>query len=269
MVPAKAGLHWVEWGCELLGTALLLLGGMSAVALDFMPGSPVAAVLPSASARLLLTGALFAGTGSLVALTPFGRRSGAHINPAVTFAFWITRHVHRDDLGGYVLAQVVGGVGGAGLAALLWGSRLAAVGYARTVPGAGVPPWAAALLEGAMTAALLGLVFYLVSRPATARWTPLGTWVLVAVLVWRVAPLTGTSLNPARSLGPALLAGALRVYWVYVAGPLGGAALAAGVARLLNARLQTAKMFHDASYPSTLGHSREMSEPGPTRPRSG
>lgn len=258
MVQPKGGFHWIEWGCELLGTALLLIGGLSAVTLDFMPGSPVAAVAPSVSLRLLITGTLFAGTGSLVAVTPFGRRSGAHINPAVTLAFWITRHVHRDDLLGYVAAQLTGGLAGFGIAFLLWRGQLAAVHLGETVPGAGVPAAAALGLEGAMTAALVGLIFCFVSRPETARWTPVATWVLVAVFVWRVAPLTGTSLNSARSLGPDLAAGALRVYWIYVAGPLGGAALAAGIARALDARLHTAKMFHDAAYRSTLGHSTEM-----------
>jgi aquaporin Z len=265
MVPPKGGLHWVEWGCELLGTALLLIGGLSAVTLDFMPGSPVAAAVPSPSLRLLITGALFGGAGSLIALTPFGRRSGAHINPSVTAAFWITRHVHRDDLLGYVAAQVAGGLAGFGVTALLWRDHLAGVHFGETVPGAGVPDVLAVILEAAMTAALVGVIFYFVSRPETARWTPLATWVLVALLVWRVAPLTGTSLNPARSLGPAIAAGAMRVFWVYVAGPLGGAALAAGVARALDARLHTAKMFHDPGYPSTLGHSDRM---GSTRPRS-
>src|SRR5256885_13482233 len=81
--PARGGVHLVEWASELVGTAFLLLGGLSAVALDFGPGSPAAAALPSRSARLLLTGVLFAGTGGLVAVSPLGRRSGGPINPAV------------------------------------------------------------------------------------------------------------------------------------------------------------------------------------------
>ncbi|HEX6487655.1 MAG TPA: aquaporin [Candidatus Dormibacteraeota bacterium] len=266
MHPAKGGLHWLAWASEFLGTALLLFGGLSAVTLVFMPGSPVAARMPSVSVRLLLTGVLFGGTGSLVAVSPFGRLSGAHINPAITFAFWITRHVHRDDLAGYVAAQLLGGLTGFGAVYLLWGSRLSAVHFGRTVPGAGVALPAALLIEAGMTAALVGLIFFFVSRPNTARWTPLGTWALVAMLVWHFAPITGTSLNPARTLGPNWAAGALKVYWVYVAGPLGGAALAAAVARLFDLRLHTARMFDDPEYASSLAHSNEMAA---TRPRSG
>ncbi len=99
-----------SWLCEFLGTALLFGGGLSAVFLDFGQGSPVAAHLASTSARLLLTGLLFAGTGSLVALSPLGRRSGAHLNPVVTLAFWTQRKVHPHDLGGYVVAQLAGAV---------------------------------------------------------------------------------------------------------------------------------------------------------------
>jgi len=73
----------VPWWCEFLGTAILLVGGLSAVFLDFGPSSPITPHVPSVSARLLLTGLLFAGTGSLVALSPIGRRSGAHLNPAL------------------------------------------------------------------------------------------------------------------------------------------------------------------------------------------
>ena len=75
--PWKAALarfHLSEWGAELAGTAILMIGGLSAVALDFGRGSPVAAAIPAVSPRLLLTGALFAATGSLLALSPLGGR---------------------------------------------------------------------------------------------------------------------------------------------------------------------------------------------------
>lgn len=90
--PPQPGLHLAEWSCELLGTALLLLGGSSAVCLDFGPHSPLRGL--GSSVRLLLTGLLFAGTGSLLAISPLGRRSGAHLNPVVTLAFWTQRKVH-------------------------------------------------------------------------------------------------------------------------------------------------------------------------------
>lgn len=238
----------------MAGTAILLLGGLSAVCLDFGPGSPVARALPAASWRLLLTGLLFAGTGSLVAVSPLGRRSGAHLNPAVTFAFWLHRKVHAHDLGGYIAAQLVGAGIGTTAAVLLWGGTAHAVSYGATAPGSGVSVLGAAALEAAMTAILVGVIMAMLSSMRTARWTPIAVWLVAATLVWQGAPYTGTGLNPARSLWPDVLAGRLDIYWIYVAGPLVGAAAAVGVSGGI-ARGRgplTAKMFHDPAYPSVF-----------------
>ena len=98
---------------EGLGTSILVLGGLSAVCLNFGSGSPMLHLLPSESVRLLFTGLLFAGTGSLVAISPFGRLSGAHLNPSVTIAFWSSGHVSRSDLLGYLGSQILGALVGA------------------------------------------------------------------------------------------------------------------------------------------------------------
>ena len=252
--PAEGGWHWAPWGCEFLGTAFLLAGGLSAVYLDFGPTSPVAAHLTSHGARLLLTGLLFAGTGSLVALSPLGRRSGAHLNPAVTVAFWTQRKVHPHDLTGYVIAQILGALASVALLHLAWGHTAGTLHLGATQPGAGLTALDAAGLEALMTASLILMIFFFTSNARTARWTPLGNWLLVATLVWQGAPYTGTSLNPARSLAPALLAPELIHLWVYIAGPLAGALLAALIfSAFRTTNTLTAKLFHDPRYPSTLG----------------
>lgn len=251
--PARGGLHLAEWGSELLGTALLLIGGLSAICLDFGPHSPVRPIWPSHSARLLLTGLLFAGTGSLVALTPFGRRSGAHLNPAVTLAFWCRRHVHPHDLLGYTAGQVAGAFAGTEAVRLLWGRTATAVHLGVTQPGRGLTALQAAGVEALMTGVLIATIFFMVSSRRTARWTPLVLWPLIAVLVWQGAPYTGTSLNPARSLAPALLLPHTADLWVYLLGPLLGAVAAVGLFALLADRpALTAKLFHDPAYPSSL-----------------
>ncbi len=255
--PALGGIHLAEWLAELGGTAILVFGGLSAVCLDFGTGSPVAAVLPSTSARLLLTGALFAGTGALVTVSPLGRRSGAHLNPAVTLAFWLTGHVHPHDLLGYVASQCLGAIGGAILLALAWGGVAASVHDGVTQPGSGIGAPLAVLIEAVMTAVLVLTILLFVAHPRTMRWTPLAVWAVVTVLVWQGAPLTGTSLNPARSLGPALVAGDLHAYGVYLVGPLGGAVLGVAVQRLALPGLVplTAKLFHGrGDRPTSLGH---------------
>ncbi len=234
--------------------------------LDFGPGSPVAPHLASRGARFLLTGLLFAGTGSLVALSPLGRRSGAHLNPAVTLGFWTQRKVHPHDLAGYVVAQLLGAIVSVGLLRLAWGHTARALHLGATQPGGGFTALEAAGLEAVMTAALVLMIFFFTSSPRTARWTPLGNWLLVATLVWQGAPYSGTSLNPARSLAPALLAPELAHLWVYIAGPLSGALLAAlGFAGFRSTHVLTAKLFHDPRYPTTLG--TEL--PTAPTPRSG
>ena len=256
-VPAHAqapqpGWHWAEWGCELAGTAILLVGGLSAVTLDFARHSPVAAAIPSASWRLLLTGVLFATTGALVTVSPLGRRSGAHLNPAVSLAFWLHGHLHRRDLVGYAAAQAAGGVLGAAAVWWAWWPASRSVDGALPAPAGGVGPAAAAGIEAAMTALLVLVIFAFVSSPATARYTPVAVLVTVAVLVWQVAPYTGTSLNPARSLGPAVVTDRWRFYWVYVAGPLAGAVAAAVLWLAVPRTIQTAKLFHDPAYRSVF-----------------
>ncbi len=248
------GLHWLPWLCELGGTAILLLGGLSAVFLDVGPSSPVAAHVPSASLRLLLTGVLFAGTGSLVAISPLGRLSGAHLNPVVTLAFWTQRKVYHHDLLGYVIAQIVGAVAATAVLAVLLGPTASAMHLGATQPGRGLTDPEAAVVEALMTASLVLLIFVMTSHRRTARWTPLGAWLLIAALVWQGTPYTGTSLNRARSLGPALLAPELAHLWVYLVGPVLGGLLAVAVFALFkDTEVLTAKLFHDERYPSTLG----------------
>jgi aquaporin Z len=260
---AQGGLHWLEWGCELAGTALLMIGGLSAICLDFGSGSAMSRAVPSHSLRLLITGLLFAGTGSLVAVSPLGRRSGAHLNPAVTVMFWLRRHVHALDLAGYVVAQCLGALVGTAIVRVLWGTTALGVHLGVTQPGHGLSAPAAAAVEGLMTTALLFTILVMVSSVRRARWTPLVVWPLIAVLVWQGAPWTGTSLNPARSLGPAVLLPTYRDLWVYLIGPLSAALLAVGIFALVPGETMTAKLFHDPSYPSTMGSTMPTADAAP------
>lgn len=252
-VLAQPGWHWEEWWCEFAGTALLLLGGLSAVCLDFGPNSPVARVVPGHSARLLITGLLFAGSGSLVAVSPLGRRSGAHLNPSVTLAFWRRGHVHPHDLVGYMAAQFAGAFAATVLVKWWWGAQAASVHLGVTLPRPGLSALGAVGIEAFMTALLVFAILAMVSSARTAPFTPLMVWIVVAVLVWQGAPWTGTSLNPARSLAPAMLAPNVSDLWVYFVGPLTGSMAAVEVFNLLPAReTLTAKLYHDWRYPSTL-----------------
>jgi aquaporin Z len=246
-------LHVTEWAGEFVGTAWHVFIGTFAVVLGFHPASPLVHSVHVAAVRRLIVGLLFVGSAVVVPLTPIGRRSGGHVNPAVTFAFFLRRHLHRRDLAGYIAAQLLGGIAGAALAAAVARGVVSNVGHARTHPQSGLSPWTAVAIEALETAAILLIVFACVSHPRTMRFTPLAVWLALSAIICFLAPLTGASINPARSLGPAVAAGDLSSYWVYVAGPLLGAMLAAAAWHVTGLRpTLTAKLFHDRQRPADL-----------------
>jgi aquaporin Z len=245
-----AVLRWRIWGAEAAGTGLLVLGALSAAALALGEGSPLGAW--SESSRLLATGVLVGACVALIAVSPLGRLSGAHINPAVTLGFWALRMVCGRDAVGYVLAQLGGALAGGLAFRWLWGGVARSVGDGVTHPT--VTTGLAFTLEAGMTAVLLGMILVFVSSQRLARWTPAMLVPLLAILIWKVSPYTGTSLNPARSEGPALAFGDLADLWVYLVAPTAGAlALALGWRRLApRLRPKTAKLFHDPAYRCSL-----------------
>jgi aquaporin Z len=249
--PAHEGLHWRIWCAELAGTALLVVGALSAVAFVLGAGSPVASVLPSTSARLAITGALVATVVVLIVVSPLGRLSGAHLNPAITIAFRAIGRVGDRDLVGYIVAQLVGGVAGGAAFRAAWGDVARSVGGGVTHPS--VPVVAALALEAAMTAGLVVTILAFVCDVRLARWTPLAIWPVLAFVIWRFSPDTGASLNPARSAGPAVAFADLGDLWIYVIGPIAGALLGA-LPWLANGAPApvTAKLFHDPRYPCSL-----------------
>jgi aquaporin Z len=245
-------LHWPEYGSELLGTAFLVFVALSAVTLSFGSGSPLRVVLLNSSTRRLITGLLLAASGPLVAISPLGKLSGAHLNPAVSLAFWLQGKMHQYDLVGYLASQLLGAVLGAGLAVLIWRERAASVHNGVTALGIGYSIWSVFLIEMGLTCLLVLAIFLFLSSHRLMRWTPFMTWLLMAFIYWLAAPISGSSLNPARSFGPALVSWFWRDQWVYdVASPI-GALLAVGLFRSLNCMgihdVLTAKLFHAPRY---------------------
>ncbi len=109
----RHGRHLEEYASEFAGTAFMVFCVVGVVGLMFAPRSPLVAMLPSTRVRLVFTGLVLGGSGWLVAISPPGKLSGAHINPAISVGFWVLRKMHFRDLLGYVAGQMAGGLAGA------------------------------------------------------------------------------------------------------------------------------------------------------------
>ena len=153
-----------------------------------------------------------------------GHLSGAHINPAVTLAFALTRHFPGREAVTYVAAQTVGATAAALLLGAAWEGSPADLGA--TVPSVGAGT--AVLYELVLTALLM---FVIMAVATDTRAVGAGAAIAIGGAVGLDAlfggPITGASMNPARSLGPALASGEWRDFWIYLAGPFAGAALGA------------------------------------------
>lgn len=155
-----------------------------------------------------------------------GHLSGAHLNPAVTAAFVVTRHFPRAEALAYIGGQLAGALLGAGLLAAIWPSDPAALGTTSPTVGVG----SALAYEALLTAFLM---FVVVAAATDTRAVGAAAAIAIGGTVGLGAllggPVTGASMNPARSIGPALVSGDLQDLWIYIFAPLGGA-IAGGLA---------------------------------------
>lgn len=242
----KSKIPWTLFTAEFLGTALLIGVGVSFVILDFGSGSPVIRFIPDANLRRAITGFLFGSTGALIAVSWIGKESGAHINPVVTLAFWVRKKISLVHAAGYMFFQLIGGIAGA-LPLLLWGQTGSSISFGSTYPGQNYSAWMAVIGETVTSFTLVFLLFIFIGHKKLKQFTPLLFPVLYAIMVFAEAPVSGTSTNPARSLGPSIISGNWAAWWVYWVGPVAGALIGVAVHRLsLFKKYETkvAKLYH-------------------------
>ncbi len=211
---------WRLFAAEAIGTGLLLFLGISIVIFNWGEGSVVAKLIPSEPARRILTGFMFGSVGCLVTISPVGKISGAHINPAVTLAFWLRGKIKSTTMTGYIISQLIGGVLGT-IPLLFWGKQGESIQYGITLPGdAGLK--SAFIGEIIATACLIIYLYIFIGRKSLRNYTPYGIPFLYAILTWAEATFSGCSTNPARSFAPALIAGNFTDHWVYWIAPAVG-----------------------------------------------
>ncbi|MGR6974934.1 MIP/aquaporin family protein [Streptomyces cynarae] len=175
----------------------------------------------------------------LLITSPPGRRSGAHMNPAISVALWLMGAFPGRYLPAYATAQLAGSVAGTALARWCWGPIVArsSMRYAAVHPN---PAWNTAALvcaEGGCLVLMVLMVGFFLAHPSVSRWLPYAVGVATALVITVLGGLSGGSANPARQLGPALLSGGTQLLWVYLVAPLIGASLGAAVHCLLQRRL--------------------------------
>ncbi len=191
---------------ELFGTFILVFVGSMSILAAQAAGGPLMVVVPFGF-----------GLGLLAAIYAVGDVSGGHFNPAVTLAMWLDKRTNTSDLIGYWIGQVVGAVLASVI--ILWASSQDAVAGTATVPGAGAG--SGVLIELVMTA-----IFLLVILAATVRQPRSAPWAIsitLAAIHFAAIPSSGSSVNPARTIGPALVGNQWTDFWIYIVGPFAGA----------------------------------------------
>lgn len=244
-VRACLGQHWPEYLMEAWGLGLFMLtAGAATVALE-AAASPLHGLVADPATRRALIGAAMGLTAVGLIYSPWGRQSGAHLNPAVTLAFlWLGR-IARCDAVFYILAQFIGGTLGVLLTFVLFGAAFshAPVSYIATLPGEG-GAGAAFAAEALISFGLMAMVLAFVRRPRLAPYTGLAAGLLIALYIFFEAPLSGMSMNPARSFASAAPSGLWHDAWIYYSAPFAGMIAAAALHRRRADARACAKLYH-------------------------
>jgi aquaporin Z len=248
--------HWPEYLIEAGAIATFMISAAVFAAILYHPSSPASTAIHNDVLRRGLMGLAMGLTAVLIIYSPWGQRSGAHMNPAVTLTFFRLGKVARPDLVGYVTAQFAGAIVGIAAAALVLGRVVSdpSVNYVTTLPGP-TGDVVAFVAEGAISFILMLTVLAVSSQPRLAPFTGLCAGLLVWTYITLEAPLSGMSMNPARTFGSALLARDFLGLWIYFTAPPLGMLLAAELftRRFGLARVVCAKLHHPASGPCVFG----------------
>jgi aquaporin Z len=223
-------LHWPEYLMEAGESGSYLFSACAVATLLWHPASPVQRYLPGDTARRMFMGLAMGATIIAIVLSPWGKQSGAHFNPAVTLTFYRLKKVALTDATFYCAAQFLGAVAGVALASRVLQCAPAhqAVHYAATLPGI-YGDTVAFIAELAISFVLMSAILFASNHNVLAPYTHYFAATMVAAYIAFESPLSGMSTNPARTFGPALYAGYWHALWIYFIGPPLGMLVAAEV----------------------------------------
>jgi aquaporin Z len=227
---ASVRLHWPEYLMEVAETGLYLFLTCLFATLLQHPASPIRHLIPSEILRRAIMGTAVGATVIAIAITPWGKQSGGHFNPAITLAFYRLRKIHLRDALFYGAAQFFGATSGVAIATYILRGAPGheSVRYAVTLPGRygnGV----AFVAELAISFSLMATVLFASNHENLARYTPYFVGALYAIYTTFETPLSGMSMNPARTFGSAFYAGSWHALWLYFLAPTLGMLVAAEV----------------------------------------
>src|SRR2546426_2641516 len=240
--------HWPEYLIEGAGLGLFMVSACTFGTLLGHPDSPAVRLVQSPILLRVLMGLAMGSTSLALVYSRFGKRSGAHMNPSTTFTFWRLGKVQPIDALFYIAAQFAGAILGVYAISIVLGTWLAhpAVDYVVTLPGR-YGDWWAFLAEVAMTFILMSVILRVSNTPKLNRYTGWFAAFLVMTYISIEAPISGMSMNPARTLGSAFSAADWTAIWIYFAAPSLGMLMAAefylrsrGASQIL-----CAKLHHD------------------------
>ena len=239
--------HWPEYLMEAVELGLFMFSACAFTVLLFHPSSPVAQSITDGPTRRLAMGLAMGSTAIAIIFSPLGKRSGAHFNPAVTWTFFRLGKIDARDAAFYTLFQFAGGLAGVLLASLALGKLIThqSVNYAVTVPGPNGPT-VAFFAEILISFILMTVVLTVSNTKRLARWTGLFAGTLVAIYITVESPVSGMSMNPARTFSSAFGAHVWMSLWIYFIAPSLGMLSAAEVYRRLHPRpaVTCAKLHH-------------------------
>jgi len=212
--------HWPEYLMEVGEVGLYLCVACLVATLLHHPASIVRQLVSGTLARRALMGLAMGATAIAMVMSPWGKRSGGHLNPAITFTFYRLRKVQHWDAWFYVVAQFSGAVIGVAVAKYVLRGALgnSAVRYAITVPGV-YGTTVAFVAESAISFILMITILFTTNHKKLAPYTPYANGALLAMYYTFEAPLSGMSTNPARTFGSAFHASYWHALWVYFIAP--------------------------------------------------
>lgn len=240
--------HWQEYLMEAACLGLFMVSACSFTVLFQHPGSALRQAIPSPFARRALTGLAMGLTAIALIYSPWGRQSGAHLNPSTTLTFLRLGKIEPSDAAFYFLAQFLGGTMGVALSSVIWGEAITheKVRYAATLPGmngTGV----AFIAEVAISFLMMTMVLNVSNSVRISHFTGVLAGALVATYITLESPLSGMSMNPARSFASALPGRFWSSLWIYFTAPPLGMLLAGEVYVRLRGKsaVLCAKLHHD------------------------